>query len=71
MTGAIRLATGDTRRRAAVISPRMRFEPGRILEASHPDWSPAAPADAVLPDVGKGTLSRADFSVLAGLPLPR
>jgi hypothetical protein len=68
ISGAIRLATGDARRRAAVVSPRMRFEPDRIIEAGHADLSYG---EVVLLDVGRGELSDVAFEDLSRLPPPR
>ncbi|MBI4677822.1 MAG: hypothetical protein HY748_09595 [Elusimicrobia bacterium] len=62
VTGAIRLATGNTRLRAAVISPRMRFEPSRIVETGRLDL---AYEEALFLDVERGTVEAADHRRLA------
>ncbi|MBI5624260.1 MAG: hypothetical protein HY924_10805 [Elusimicrobia bacterium] len=68
VTGAIRLATGDVRRRAVTVSPRMRFEADRAVEPGMPD---IPYKDALILDTARGTLEPANPGALTGLPHPR
>ncbi|MBI5209364.1 MAG: hypothetical protein HY927_05255 [Elusimicrobia bacterium] len=65
ITGAVRLWTGDKLRRAAVASPRMRFEPGEVVDPGCPSFPYE---EAMLLDAESGSLEEADRERLRRLP---